>query len=97
MNQRRAIIGISVAALGLCAYGLFARREQAPVRVGILHSLTGAMRISEKSMIDGELLAIDELNAAGGVLGRRIEPIIADGESDWTTYAKRTEELIGQF
>jgi urea transport system substrate-binding protein len=97
MTQRLAIIAIVVAlALGAGGYALFARRAQAPIRVGLLHSLTGAMRISEKSMIDGEMLAIDEINASGGVLGRRIEPIVADGESDWPTYARRAADLIGQ-
>jgi urea transport system substrate-binding protein len=97
IDKRRITIGgAALIALLLGAFALFARREQPPVRVGLLHSLTGAMRISEKSMIDGELLAIDEINARGGVLGRRVESVIADGESTWPTYARRADELIAQ-
>ncbi|MCD1259833.1 urea ABC transporter substrate-binding protein [Paenibacillus athensensis] len=64
------------------------------VPVGILHSLTGTMSISEVSVRDAELLAIDEINAAGGVLGKKIKPIIEDGASDWPTFAEKTKKLI---
>src|SRR5579872_3845631 len=66
----------------------------APIRLGLLQSSTGAMMISEKSMIDAEMLAVDEINAKGGLLGRQIEVAIADGRSDWPTYAKEAERLI---
>lgn len=66
----------------------------APIRVGILHSTSGAMAISEQAMVDAELLAIEEINQKGGVLGRRIEPILADGKSDWPTFAIQAEHLI---
>lgn len=64
------------------------------VKVGILHSLSGTMAISEVSVKDAELLAIEEINAAGGVLGRQIEPIIEDGASDWPTFAEKARKLI---
>jgi urea transport system substrate-binding protein len=54
------------------------------VKVGILHSLTGTMAISEKSLKDVELMAMEEINAAGGVLGKKIEPIVEDPESNFT-------------
>ena len=54
----------------------------APIRVGLLHSQTGDMANSEKPLIDAELLALDEINARGGLLGRRLEWVIADGRSD---------------
>lgn len=69
-------------------------RAERPIVVGILHSKSGPMKISEKSMIDAELLAIDEINADGGLLGRRIVPVIADGQSDWPTYARQARTLI---
>ncbi|MGF1532164.1 MAG: urea ABC transporter substrate-binding protein [Bernardetiaceae bacterium] len=65
-----------------------------PIKVGILHSLTGTMAISEQSVADATLLAIEEINAAGGLLGRRIEPVLVDGASDWTTFAQQAERLI---
>jgi urea transport system substrate-binding protein len=64
------------------------------VKVGILHSLSGTMAISEVAVRDAELLAIEEINAAGGVLGRQIEPIVEDGASDWPTFAEKAEKLL---
>jgi urea transport system substrate-binding protein len=69
---------------------------KAPIRVGILHSRTGPMAVSENSMVDAELLALEELNANGGLLGRRVEWVIADGSSDWPTFAREAERLIEQ-
>lgn len=64
------------------------------VKVGILHSLSGTMSISEKAVVDAEQLAIDEINVAGGVLGKQIEPIVEDGASDWPTFAEKAEKLL---
>ena len=68
--------GITVTVAG------FGRVEPS-IRVGILHSKTGAMAISEESMIDAEVMALKEINEAGGLLGRRVVWVIADGQSDW--------------
>jgi urea transport system substrate-binding protein len=74
---------------------LWLRREvAAPIRVGILHSRKGPMAISEESMIDAEQLAIKELNEGGGLLGRLVEGVVADGASDWPTFAREAERLI---
>ncbi|MGK7898817.1 MAG: urea ABC transporter substrate-binding protein [Xenococcus sp. (in: cyanobacteria)] len=64
------------------------------IKVGILHSLSGTMAISETTVVDAEMLAIDEINAAGGVLGKQIEPIKEDGASDWPTFAEKATKLI---
>ncbi len=64
------------------------------VKVGILHSLSGTMSISEVSLKDAELMAIEEINQAGGVLGKKIEPIIEDGASDWPTFAEKAKKLL---
>jgi urea transport system substrate-binding protein len=66
------------------------------IKVGILHSLSGTMAISETTVKEAELMAIDEINAAGGVLGKKIEPIIEDGGSDWPTFAEKATKLIDQ-
>ncbi|HEY9633391.1 MAG TPA: urea ABC transporter substrate-binding protein [Coleofasciculaceae cyanobacterium] len=66
------------------------------IKVGILHSLSGTMAISEKSVVDAEKLAIKEINAAGGVLGKQIEAITEDGASDWPTFAEKAKKLIDQ-
>ncbi|NMF84058.1 urea ABC transporter substrate-binding protein [Nodosilinea sp. P-1105] len=66
------------------------------IKVGILHSLSGTMAISETTVVDAEQLAIKEINEAGGVLGRQIEAVVEDGASDWPTFAERAEKLIDQ-
>ncbi|MGI0487389.1 urea ABC transporter substrate-binding protein [Pantanalinema rosaneae CENA516] len=66
------------------------------IKVGILHSLSGTMAISEKSVVDAEQLAIEEINNAGGVLGKKIEPIVEDGASDWPTFNEKAKKLIDQ-
>jgi urea transport system substrate-binding protein len=64
------------------------------IPVGILHSLSGTMAISEVSVRDAELLAIAEINAAGGVLGKQLKPVVEDGASDWPTFAEKAQKLI---
>ncbi|GAB4193799.1 MAG: urea ABC transporter substrate-binding protein [Roseiflexaceae bacterium] len=66
------------------------------IKVGILHSLSGTMSISEVSVKDATLLAIDEINASGGVLGKKLEPVIEDGSSDWPTFAEKANKLLQQ-
>jgi urea transport system substrate-binding protein len=66
------------------------------IKVGVLHSLSGTMAISEKSVVDSTLLAIEEINNAGGVLGKQIEPIVEDGASDWPTFAEKARKLIDE-
>jgi urea transport system substrate-binding protein len=66
------------------------------IKVGVLHSLSGTMAISEVSVKDATLLAIEEINAAGGVMGRQLEPIIEDGASDWPTFAEKARKLLEQ-
>ena len=65
-----------------------------PIRIGILHSLTGYMATGERPAVDAAMLAIEEINAAGGIIGRKVEPIIADGASDRTIFMQQAEMLI---
>ncbi|QOV22846.1 urea ABC transporter substrate-binding protein [Anabaenopsis elenkinii] len=66
------------------------------IKVGILHSLSGTMAISERSVVDAERLAIKEINAAGGVLGKQIQAITEDGASNWDTFREKATKLIDQ-
>jgi len=68
--------------------------DRSPIVVGILHSRTGPMAVSERAMIDAEVLALEEINRSGGLLGRRVEWVVADGASDWPTFAREAERLI---
>lgn len=64
------------------------------VKVGILHSLTGTMAISETGAQEAEKLAIKQINDMGGILGRKIEIIQEDGASDWPTFAEKSRKLL---
>ncbi|HKP96722.1 MAG TPA: urea ABC transporter substrate-binding protein [Fibrobacteria bacterium] len=66
------------------------------VTVGILHSLTGTMAISETGSVEAEKLAIAQINESGGVLGRKIKYIVEDGASDWPTFAEKARKLLVQ-
>ncbi|MEU9830062.1 urea ABC transporter substrate-binding protein [Streptosporangium sp. NPDC048047] len=64
------------------------------IKVGILHSLSGTMAISEVTVKDAELLAVEEINVSGGVLGKKLVPVVEDGASDWPTFAEKATKLI---
>lgn len=66
------------------------------IKVGILHSLSGTMAISEVSVKEAEMMAIDEINAKGGVLGKKLVPVVEDGASDWPTFAEKARKLISE-
>jgi urea transport system substrate-binding protein len=86
------LVLLSTAAISAASW--LRGRVEPPIRIGILHSRNGAMKISEESMIDAEVMALREINLSGGLLGRQIEPIIADGNSDWPTFAREAQRLI---
>ncbi len=64
------------------------------VTIGILHSLTGTLCVSEQPLINAALMAVDEINQTGGVLGLRIRPLVEDGASDATRFAELALSLI---
>ena len=87
-----AVLAIAITA----AWFYFLGNRNTKIRVGILHSQTGTMAMSELPVIDATLLAIEEINRQGGLLGKIIEPILADGASDPSTFAAQAEKLITQ-
>ena len=70
--------------------------DTSPIKIGLLYALTGGLSITEKSLHNGAMLAIDEINAAGGIGGRQIEPITEDYASDFTVVVQKAEKLIRQ-
>src|SRR6476469_9149783 len=68
--------------------------DKGPIKVGILHSLSGTMAISETSLKDVALMTIEEINEKGGVLGRKLEPVVVDPASDWPLFAQKARDLI---
>lgn len=89
-----ALVGIFIAVNIPTLLGQAGSRAKAPIRVGVMHSLSGTMAVSERAVADATLHAIAELNRAGGVLGRPVEAIVVDGASDWDTFARAAESLI---
>lgn len=80
-----AAIAVSLSSLSMA---------EETIKVGVLHSLSGTMAISETSLRDVVLMAVDELNAEGGVLGKKVEPVVVDPASNWPLFAEKAKELI---
>ncbi len=86
-------IRIALAAFSLSHAAALAEDT---VKVGVLHSLSGTMAISETSLRDVLLFTFDEINAKGGVLGKKIEPVVVDGASNWPLFAEKAKQLLEQ-
>ena len=92
-GRRTAAAGLAAALLGGMAG---ATQAAEPIKVGILHSLSGTMAISETTLKDTMLMLIEAQNAKGGVLGRKLEPVVVDPASNWPLFAEKARELIQQ-
>ena len=75
---------------------LSAHADGHQVKIGILHSLSGTMAISETSLRDVVLMAVEEINSSGGVLGKQITPVVVDPASDWPLFADKAKQLLTQ-
>ncbi|NOZ67897.1 MAG: urea ABC transporter substrate-binding protein [Deferribacteres bacterium] len=98
-TERSSVVKAVTRLLPVIALSLalvFAGRANAAekVKIGVLHSLSGTMAISETSLRDVVLMAVEEINASGGVLGRQIEPVVVDPASNWPLFAEKAKELI---
>ena len=91
MKRFGKIVGV---VLGLWMAGASLSQAAGTIKVGILHSLSGTMAISETSLKDVALMTIEEINAAGGVLGKKLEPVVVDPASNWPLFAEKARELI---
>ena len=89
MDYRGLLLG---AGLGLALTGAAAAQET--IKVGVLHSLSGTMAISETTLKDTMLMMIAEQNAKGGLLGKQLEPVVVDPASDWPLFAEKARELL---
>src|SRR5215472_1253876 len=90
MNGSRGLVALA-CVLTLSASEV---RAEETIKVGILHSLSGTMAISETSLKDVALMTIEELNAHGGLLGKKIEPVVVDPASNWPLFAEKARELL---
>src|SRR5688572_10677784 len=94
---RRTVLrgGLAAAAGLICSPAIISTaRAQGPIRLGILHSLSGTMAISETTLKDVMLMLIEDQNAKGGVLGRKLEAVVVDPASNWPLFAEKARELI---
>ena len=96
MSRRFALKTLSAAVALSCATFAGTAMAQNTIKVGILHSLSGTMAISETVLKDVALMAIEEINAKGGVLGKKIEPVVVDPASNWPLFAEKARQLISQ-
>ena len=96
--QRRFTLKALAAATALASITALPAYAQTggTIKVGVLHSLSGTMAISETVLKDTVLMAIDEINAKGGVMGKKLEPVVVDPASNWPLFAEKTKQLISQ-
>ncbi|MGP9819949.1 urea ABC transporter substrate-binding protein [Salinarimonas sp. NSM] len=92
---RRHVLGLGAALAGASMFrGVPALAQGEPIKVGVLHSLSGTMAISETTLKDVMLMLIEQQNAKGGLLGRPLEAVVVDPASDWPLFAEKARELI---
>ena len=97
MKRRLALKQLTaVSLLALAGWMPSVHAAEDTIKVGILHSLSGTMAISETSLKDVALMAIDEINAKGGVMGRKLEPVVVDPASNWPLFAEKSRQLLAQ-
>jgi urea transport system substrate-binding protein len=97
MKRRMILKQLTVAtALAISGWMPQAVAADDTIKVGVLHSLSGTMAISETTLKDVALMTIDEINANGGVLGKMLEPVVVDPASDWPLFAEKARELLAK-
>ncbi len=95
MNRRGHLKSVA-ATVALMGLSIIPAHAADTIKVGVLHSLSGTMAISETVLKDTVLMAIDEINAKGGVLGKKLEAVVVDPASNWPLFAEKTKQLLGQ-
>ena len=96
MDRRQFIQAGGVAALSCSSISTAFGQDKTPIKVGILHSLSGTMAISETALKETALMTIADINAKGGVMGRMLEPVVVDPASNWPLFAEKARQLLTQ-
>ncbi|MCX9157488.1 urea ABC transporter substrate-binding protein [Niveibacterium sp. 24ML] len=98
MSTRRNFVKMTAlsAALAISGFTSLAAQAADTIKVGILHSLSGTMAISETALKETALMAIEEINAKGGVLGKKLEPVVVDPASNWPLFAEKARQLLSK-
>jgi len=92
LTRRAALLSMGAALATPAIHG--ASAQGAPIRVGVLHSLSGTMAISETALRDTVLMMVEGINSRGGLLGRRVEAVVVDPASNWPLFAEKARELL---
>ena len=93
MRLPKTLVVAAIAAAALVPFNASAQDEET-IKVGVLHSLSGTMAISETTLKDTVLMLIEEQNAAGGLLGKQLEAVVVDPASNWPLFAEKARELL---
>src|SRR2546429_6404296 len=97
-SRRDFLKGSLAAGAGLAALGgmpsIIAAQGKEPIKIGVLHSRSGTMVISEVSLRDVVMMAVEEINAKGGVMGKKITPVVVDPASNWDLFAEKSKQLF---
>ena len=96
ITARKRWLSAAVAVLAIVATGVKPAKAQDTIKIGILHSLSGTMAISETILKDLMLMEVAEMNAKGGLLGKKIEPVVVDPASNWPLFAEKARELLAK-
>ncbi len=96
MTKRRHVLTALSAALAASSLLSFSAKAADTIKIGVLHSLSGTMAISETVLKDMVLMSIDEINAKGGLLGKKLEAVVVDPASNWPLFAEKAKQLISQ-
>src|SRR5690606_33600289 len=94
MNRKRILGGFAKIAAAAAVIAAGAAQAADTIKVGVLHSLSGTMAISETALKDTVLMLIEEQNKKGGVLGKKLEAVVVDPASNWPLFAEKAEELL---
>ena len=96
LKRIAALVGVVAASTSLAWLAPAAHAQSKTMKVGVLHSLSGTMAISETVLKDVALMAFEEINAKGGVMGYKIEPVVVDPASNWPLFAEKARQLLTQ-
>ena len=96
LNWARAAAVAAGALAGAVSAGPALAQAVTPIKIGVLHSLSGTMAISETTLKDTMLMLVDDLNKKGGLLGRPVQAVVVDPASDWPLFAEKARELLAQ-
>src|SRR5271154_4081590 len=93
---RRAALAGATALVTALSFTNCARAADDTIKIGVLHSLSGTMAISETTLKDTVLMMVDDLNKHGGLLGKKVEAVVVDPASNWPLFAEKARELISK-